>query len=454
MKEARAALSATPLGVVLVVLTFIAVLHYGYVERVAPDFAYLGYTTRTDLNPLTYATATALAIAVALLIPRRIDRPSVLMVWVIYMVAVLPGLIVPQLHPALAPEDALWSALALATAFAIIAILGTRRTLRGFMPKMTVTPTTFGIILALVSACTYSYLALTTGLPTSLPAFGEVYDVRADFKVAISGTYLGYVIPLQANVINPAFIVRGLYSNRWGWIVLGFLGQAVIYGAIAQKAILLSTPVLIVVAFLFRARSRPPGILLILGVTLVAAAALAADGINKSRWLTSLFVRRFIITPGLLYGAYVGVWQDIPKALWRHSSITFSLWDYPYPYTPPYMVGSRFFGSAEMSANANVFADGYANFGYLGVFISAAVVTVVLWAIDDVSQGLPVAVAGIIFLVPSLELSGSSIFTVLLTHGLGAAILLAALMPREGWWQRPTPRPEPTDPRRATAARQ
>jgi hypothetical protein len=37
----------------------------------------------------------------ALLLPRHIERPSHVIVWVLYLIAVFPGAIVPQISPAL-----------------------------------------------------------------------------------------------------------------------------------------------------------------------------------------------------------------------------------------------------------------------------------------------------------------------------------------------------------------
>jgi hypothetical protein len=437
----RIRVSLTPVVTVAAVLIYVAILHYAYVQRVSPMHAYQGYTYR-EPDTFVYACSIGLACLLALILPRRIERPSSLIAWILFIVAVVPSLVVPNLARVLhEPTDVLLSSVWLSTAFGLVAWFGTRRAVRlsENKPTIGVSPASFGLILMFASVVVYGYIIMTSGLSLSLPALDDVYDTRFDFRAsAVSAPFLGYLIPLQANVINPAFILRGLYSGRRSWVILGFAGQALLYAITGQKAIILSTPVLIGVAIVFRLSKRPPAIVFVLGMTAVVFLSMLIDTLMNSRFVTSLFVRRFILTPGLLFGVYVAVWGPIEKARWGHSSITMGYIDYPYDLTPAFYVGRAFFGRSEMSANASVFADGFSNLGFPGLLLAGLALMALLWVIDHVSRGLPVAVSGIIFLIPSIGLANTALLTALLTHGLIASILVAAIMPREGWWQRPS----------------
>jgi hypothetical protein len=161
----------------------------------------------------------------------------------------------------------------------------------------------------------------------------------------------------------------------------------------------------------------------------------SADGV----WV-SLVVRRFLVTPGLLTAGYVQVFDDIEKARLAHSIFS-SFLHYPYAEEPPPLIGGAFFGNPDTNANANLLADGYANFGYLGMVAACLVLVLLLWTIDDAAEGLPVGFVCLAFLMPALALADSGILTTMLTHGFLATVLLCALAPRTGWPRRDSPEP-------------
>src|SRR5438105_12432958 len=78
---------------VVAVFTYIAILHYTYEQNIAPVFSYLRYSYRQP-DPLTYAFAISLVVALALILPRRITQPSHFIVWVLFTVAVVPSIVV------------------------------------------------------------------------------------------------------------------------------------------------------------------------------------------------------------------------------------------------------------------------------------------------------------------------------------------------------------------------
>ena len=127
----RRALSRGPV-IVLVVLAYVGVLHYAYVNDIAPIFTYLQYGYRPP-DPYYYAVAIGMVVVLALLLPRHIERPSHVIVWLLYLVAVFPGVIVPQISPALSQDEAFRLALWVAGCFLAVVLLGTRQALRGFI---------------------------------------------------------------------------------------------------------------------------------------------------------------------------------------------------------------------------------------------------------------------------------------------------------------------------------
>jgi hypothetical protein len=430
-----------PWAIAVITIAYLELLHWVYRSAIAPAFSYLRYTYR-EPDPTYYAVAVAMVVALALVLPRRIVHPSHFVVWVVFIVAVAPSIVVPQYSEVLSEPDAFEVASWVAVSFLPVAVFGTRRLVRDMLPRLTVPPSAFWIAISVVSVFVYAYVIASVGITFDLPSINDVYGVRDEYQqVEDSGSVLlSYATPLIANVINPLILARGLFARSWIWIAAGVLGQLFIYSFTGYRSALLSPIALLGAFLLLRRRSRAPSVLILTGVVVLTAGMWALDAITAGNDFTSLLVRRFLITPGLLTAGYVYVFADIPKAEFAHSFLR-SFLDYPYSREPPQLVGEVFFGDASTNANANLLADGFANVGFPGMLLECLVLMVVLWFIDDACRGLRVGVAAMVFVMPTLSLVDSGLFTTLLTHGLGAAILICLLAPRSEPPTEPATRP-------------
>jgi hypothetical protein len=418
--------------VALVALTYVAVLHHTYAQQIAPFFAYLQYAYRPP-DALAYAFAISLVVVLALVLPRRITQPSHFVAWVLFIVAVVPAIVIPQIAPALSRADALELAVWVAISYLPVATLGTRRVLRGFVPRHPLRG--FSLLLFVAYIGLSGYVLATAGLNLELPSLNDVYGVRADLAAKEeSDALLSYVVPLLAGVVNPVVLARGLWARKCGWVLAGVLGQVFVYSVSGNKTAVLSPIALAGVYLLLRSRRPPAASACLLAAPVVSVAIVLIDRLTRSvdGDLTSLIVRRFLVTPGLLTAGYVQVFDDIDKAQLAHSILS-PFFDYPYAVEPPYLVGAAFFGDPETHANANLLADGFANFGYPGMVAACLVAVVLLWAIDDAAEGLPLGFACLTVLMPALALADSGILTTMLTHGFLATVVLLALAPRTGW---------------------
>jgi hypothetical protein len=421
-------------------------LQWIYREIVWPKYAYLGYTYRPP-EMFDYILAIGIAAGIAATLPTRISKPSHLVLWVVFIVAGAPSILVPHYLPILDKSEALTISAQVGFASLLLNVLGPRSVFGRLMPRRISNPVGFWSCIFAVTAVTYAYMAVTVGLGLRAPSLTDVYDVRFEYRdnLAAAGL-LGYLIPMQANVLNPVIMLRGIYSKRPLWIIGGFVGQYAIFSASGLKSVILSTPALLLFAYLFRRNQRPAGASIMWGTV---GGVFAAGGLDRlfggDAW-TSISVRRFLITPGLLTGAFFHIFQPLDKAHWAYTFLS-PIVDYPYSTSPPFLVGRLFFDRPELRANASLFADGYANWGFAGLVVEALVMVLALWAIDSAARGMPVAVSALIFAVPGIALANSSVFTTLLTHGMAAGIAVCLFAPRTGWGLKPKPN------RAASAAR-
>ena len=93
------------------------------------------------------------------------------------------------------------------------------------------------------------------------------------------------------------------------------------------------------------------------------------------------------------------------------------------------MIGSAYF-SEGTNANANIWADAFANFGFAGIVGFTLVIGLFLWIADGLGQWRDARVAGPMLAIAGLSLANAALFTTVLTLGFALGCLLLALMPQ------------------------
>lgn len=140
-------------------------------------------------------------------------------------------------------------------------------------------------------------------------------------------------------------------------------------------------------------------------------------------------MRRTIFTPGLNSAYYLDFFSNNPLAQLGHGLLR-SFVNYPYDVPPSYLIGRRYFDSDQVSANANIWADVFANFGWVGVVVVTVGLAAIFFVYDSVSKRRDFRIATLMIALPAFSLSDTAFLTTLLTHGLGLSMMLVMLSPR------------------------
>jgi energy-converting hydrogenase Eha subunit A len=162
--------------------------------------------------------------------------------------------------------------------------------------------------------------------------------------------------------------------------------------------------------------------------TAIFAAAGALKFFGYALTPAALVNVRMTALPGLLTGYYYEFFSSHPHAQLGHS-IFKSLVDYPYAVQPPYLIASTYFHNAAMESNANLWADAYANFGYVGIIVFSLLLAFALWLYDSMAFGRDKRLAALVIGLPAFALANTGLLTALLTNGIGLVMLLVYLMP-------------------------
>lgn len=394
---------------------------------IAPAFAYLGFE-KVAPNPLVGIAVAPTYLLCARRLPLSWERPSAIVYWMLFLVVVAPVHVLPMFTTDL--STAVWLMVGgVAAAFWLLGGIYS-------VPLWTFRPPA---IPARVYWPAYALLWLVMtgvvvgyyGLHLRLVSLSEIYEVRDTYRDSFGEVpkIAVYVVPWLGNVIAPVAIARGLMTRRWGWAALGVLTELYLVSITGFKQLLFSSLLAAGVVVLARTTDlarigRRVGVLAGCGVFAVTAIDFARGG-----WgLSSILVRRMVLTSAVNTKYHFEFFLQNPKGHLGYGVL--SHWvDYPYDLKPPFLIGQVFYGNPETSANANLWADAYANFGLVGVFVFTGILAAVLHFADSAARGLPAGMALAALAQSAFSVSNTAMLTVFLTHGMLLAVAVIYLMP-------------------------
>lgn len=420
MKRKLKALKESRLGTVLGCAAYIAAAMKGYEITAVLGYGYMGFNTR-DVDGWTLAGAYALALLPSFFLPLSTKKPSTMLLWLLYLIAYVPLTFVPMLS--LEYYDP--AATLRFSGFICVTFIGVMLSTRiprfefGTIPR----PVAIAMLVVLMLVL-YGYLAATHGLTLKLVSLDEVYDVRSEFKddSARIGRIGIYAVFWIASVLNPLCLALGVTRRKPLLLGIGILGQFVIFSLTGFKTVLLSTVLIPGMSFLLGRRPHRSGFRL--------AWAAAAGFLFALTWtrLTTLLVRRLLIT-GVVSGWYYEFFSQNPHVKMGNSIFRF-IADYPYHLPVPNLIAEKYLDSPTTSANGNLWADAFANFGFMGIAIWSVALALYLWAYDSAAKGRNAKLCALLLVVPGMSVSNVALQTALLTHGLALLLLVVLLIPK------------------------
>lgn len=394
---------------------------------VHPGWEYMGFGWTPWINPLNSAWAIVASILPSAFLPLRFARPSHFILWVLYLLVYVPSMVMPVFANGQIDAIPVYQ-IVLAFSFLLLWAISELPALD--LRRVTVSPGLFWLGIGLFSGVVYVSVVRFFGVPTSLPSLGDVYSVRDEFSTdsARVPVLVSYLLSWQSKIVNPLLIAVGFARRSILLIAAGGVGQVTLYAMTGHKSILFSgllvMAVLIALAWhgKYMASAASWG-----AVALVAFCSLVA-AVTGSLTLVTLFVRRLIMLPGLLTGYYIDFFSNNPKS-WKLDPVTRWIFESPYTERVPRIIGRIYFDSDSTSANANLWADGYAALGLIGVLIVTVVLGAILWAFNSLAIARDKTVASVLAAIPAFSVTNSALFLSIGTHGIGFALVLLWFLP-------------------------
>lgn len=408
-------------------IVYMSVITFSYIYIVAPMFNYLGY--RYVAPDFKFIITTGLFAVVPLTwIPLNILRPSQLVYWLLYLLAFVPASIIPVLSLDIQIGKIILFDFVLLLSFGLLKLFHNLPLIK--IPSIKITKEVFWFIISVVSLPLYVIIIINYGFKLNVVSFSEVYEVRSLYTDSIleGGKLVAYSVAWIGNVINPLLISDGLLRRKLTVIALGVFGQLMIFSITGLKSVFLSAAFILIVLVLLKLNKSTFGLWVTWGATLMVIFSTVMYYLFNSFSMFSLFVRRLIIIPGILTGYFFQFFSENPKALLGHSIFN-GITEYPYSLDPPKLIGLEYFGRSSFHANANVWADAFCNFGYIGIVTFTIWLGLVFWFFDSLSRNKDQTMASLMLAIPSISFSNSAFLTTILTHGVGLVTLIIYFLP-------------------------
>jgi hypothetical protein len=248
-----------------------------------------------------------------------------------------------------------------------------------------------------------------------------VYKTRAATR-GLSNPYFGYTYSLFTKIIIPLIIIFSLELKNKLMTLAGIVYLLLFYLFGAHKTVYLGILV-VLVFYRFNYLKSANWILFLSIFLLVAFFALAILGYDYP-WI--LTFRRVHFLPTLIDISYLDFFRE--NYMYWSESILSGVFEYPFDQRHEFLIGEQYFNRPEMAVNNGLISDGYMNLGTVGVLVHSLLMGGYFMILNSLK--IPSRYFGLYFLVIFSFIS-SSLFTVFLTHGAFALLLLSIFLLRE-----------------------
>ena len=249
----------------------------------------------------------------------------------------------------------------------------------------------------------------------------DVYQTRNLMK-SMSNPYFGYTYSVFTRILIPLAIVFSLEQKNYLFFVVSLFYLILFYLFGAHKTVYAA---LIIILVVYKWTYELAAFKLIkFSVVFLAICLILAMVTFDYPWI--LTFRRTHFLPSLLDIAYVDFFDD-NYLIWSES-IFKSFVDYPYELDHKRLIGLEYFKNKEVAANNGLISDGFMNFGSLGVCVNVFLISAYFMIINNIK--MESRYFGV-FLLVVFSFTSSSTFTVFLTHGAFALLLIALFLLRD-----------------------
>jgi hypothetical protein len=416
-----------------------------YREIVHPPFTYFGMGWNSP-GIASMLVVWFMNLSLAFAMPIKYQRPSQIFLAVQFLIVFLPATIVclNASLPVLPVSQVMWMLVAMYAGLCIQTAMTHASgaiSARAAPPRGMMSPQ--HLLLGL-GAVTFVMLGCALYLLRDIFQFSSMDSLNAQRDLldqASLGLFSRYALAWQAMVFLPAIFAGGLMlKGRHAHLALlvGLVGYVLLFGLTATKSALLAPFIILCIFLLLGDRVRLLIGVFALGLSVLICVPLLMKWVGLDEELRLFYVRminfRMLSVPHLLYVQYLDFFDTHPLTHGSHVKVVDAFINYPYERETSVLIGEYYYPGSKMNANAGTWAqDGIAGFGIAGIVMISCVLSGVMVLLDFVARRHNPRWVGTSLAMLMLFLSNASLFTTLLTGGLGLIIIFLWLAKPVSW---------------------
>ena len=260
------------------------------------------------------------------------------------------------------------------------------------------------------------------GVDTRAFDFDQVYDIRRENNIA---GILGYFVNWTTKVLAPFFFAFGFIYKKYSYILIVIIMQLLMYLSFGNKAFLFSIFSLVYLYWI--SKRKQPFLFLYCSFGMVNILSILIKNIFATDFLVRTLPYRMLFVPSQIQFRYFDFFSQTDKLYFAETFFGQLLhFDTGYGIPVPILISRIYLNNinSESFANTGIFSDGYANLGYLGMFLMSVLLGFLLLFLDSLSLKISLR-----FIVCSMGylifvLNDTSLLTALMTGGLLLMLLL------------------------------
>ena len=402
------------------VVVYKIILDLAYYLIISPVWSYSKFIFK--FNALKLAESYFLLFVLFVLMPKKTKKLSSIMLWIFFLISYIPMLTLF----ALMDESTIF--MYATTFFWIIVFL----IMRTKLPKLNIKKLkqdkiirwTIFITISFISfLVTYKYFGLHINF-----SLKNVYEIRS-YYVELKIPFAGYILNWFAKIIGPLLLTIFFVKKKWIPLILVLALQILLFSITGHKLYLFVIPFMFAILWIVNRKNSLNW--MTIGLIIVIIISSLSYYLIDDLWLSSLATRRTLLVPAQLSFFYYDFFSNHEFTFLSQHHIFRNIIDYPYQLNPPHLIGKECFGLPDMGSNNGIVSDGYMNFGFVGMFMWAIILSFILKLIDNLSKKKNIQTTTSLIIVPTLSILSSSLPTVLITHGLFLSLLLLYLLPKK-----------------------
>jgi hypothetical protein len=365
---------------VLICLAYGVTLNWSYEHVESPIFAYEGYRFHPP-GWLYVALGYVLILVPVLWLPVRLRRPSDLAQWILYATVLVPTMFF-SFHWATGDP---WSVLFLVLmVFANFCLLPLALRIPVPLPAPPrLNPGAFRFWLLVFVLALILIVFVSTPREFSL-SFETIYERRMSTRRAVAvGSFVAYAISFLAGSVAPIAFLVGVTLRRFWLAASGVLGLLLVFSLAGTKTAVFTAPVLLLVLVLVR-RFRRLGAVLVSGFLVVVLFSVLSYVYRGDTTLSYGFTRRLVDSKAISTCHYWIAFKDDP--VYMLDSNLVALVGERQAKSKTFHIGAEYGAGKEENADANAWASGFANFGYLGMFLVTLLIGLMLRVVDRFAE--------------------------------------------------------------------